>query len=52
MVSGIANGTAAVGGMPVVLFFLYGAAAAATSRVTLILLVFLATADLLRAALG
>jgi hypothetical protein len=34
--SGIANGTAAVGGLPVVLFFLYGAAAVATSRATLI----------------
>jgi uncharacterized membrane protein YfcA len=34
--SGIANGTAAVGGLPVVLFFLYSAAAVATARATLI----------------
>jgi hypothetical protein len=36
VVSGIANGTAAVGGLPVVLFFLYSAAAVATTRATLI----------------
>ncbi len=42
--SGIANGTAAVGGLPVVLFFLYSAAAIATSRATLI--VYLMIADI------
>ncbi len=36
VVSGIANGIAAVGGLPVVLFFLYSAAAIATSRATVI----------------
>ncbi len=42
--SGIANGTAAVGGLPVVLVFLYSAAAIATSRATLI--VYLMIADI------
>jgi hypothetical protein len=42
--SGIANGTAAVGGLPVVLFFLYSAAAIAVSRATLI--VYLMIADI------
>jgi uncharacterized membrane protein YfcA len=44
VISGIANGTAAVGGLPVVLFFLYSAAAIATSRATLI--VYLLIADI------
>ena len=44
VVSGIANGTAAVGGLPVVLFFLYSAAAIATARATLI--VYLMIADI------
>ncbi len=43
VVSGVANGIAAVGGLPVVLFFLYSAAAIATSRATLI--VYLLIAD-------
>ncbi len=36
VVSGVANGIAAVGGLPVVLFFLYTAAAVTTSRATLV----------------
>jgi hypothetical protein len=44
IVSGIANGIAAVGGLPVVLFFLYSAAAIAISRATLI--VYLMIADI------
>ena len=36
LVSGVANGTAAVGGLPVVLFFLSTAAGMATSRATII----------------
>ncbi len=44
VVSGIANGTAAVGGLPVVLFFLYSSAAIATSRATVI--VYLLIADI------
>ena len=42
--SGIANGTAAVGGLAVVLFFLYSAAAIAASRATVI--VYLLIADI------
>ncbi len=44
VVSGLANGIAAVGGLPVVLFFLYSSAAIATSRATLI--VYLLIADI------
>jgi uncharacterized membrane protein YfcA len=44
VVSGVANGIAAVGGLPVVLFFLYSSAAIATSRATVI--VYLLIADI------
>jgi len=44
VISGIANGTAAVGGLPVVLFFLYSGAAIAVSRATVI--VYLLIADI------